>query len=366
MGWIVIVIIVIIVIALFSGGRSKGARRNGRTDVSPAPRRSPVRLPQAAGFQGEPPANLGVREDLPLIPLAERLEAAIGSEFAGQLKLRMMAKRPETTESEFAWTWFELKRFFLMNSILHQVPMFSNAVDDVWHEMLMFTRDYEKFGDRFVGYTIHHSPHTEPRPMPNERAWFDWVYAQLFTGTPYGARLWGGFFRSPLAPDRLETLARSSRDELVGTLFNARTAATLPEVSATIDALIERARRQLDDARRSTDRDEYERYSSGYSGIDPLMMLSGMMLFYSVTNPMEYSDVMEEERREEKDGIASCSSAGACSGYSDGDGPNGDDGGWDGGSDGNGSDGGDSGSSSCSSSSCSSSSCSSGCGGGGD
>lgn len=358
MGWIVIIIIVIIVIALFSkSSRSNaGARRSGRAGYSPAPRRSPARLPQAAGFQGEPPASLGVREDLPLLPLAQRLEAAIGGEFAEQLKRRMLAKRPETTESEFAWTFFELKRFFLMNAVLHQVPMFSNAVDDVWHEMLMFTRDYEKFGERFVGYTIHHTPHTEPRPMPNERAWFDWVYAHLFTDTPYSARLWGSFFRSPLAPDRLETLVRSGRDALDGTLFNARAAAALPEVSATIDVLIDRARRQLDDAKRSTDRDDYERYSSGYSGMDPLLMLSGMMLFYSVTNPLQYDTYMEEERREEEDGSASCTSAMACGGSSDGDGPNGDNGGGDG--DSGGGDGG--------SSSCSSSSCSSGCGGGGN
>ncbi|KIV56446.1 hypothetical protein AM501_09840 [Aneurinibacillus migulanus] len=38
--------------------------------------------------------------------------------------------------------------------------MFSEEVDEIWHEALMFSRDYEKLCHMFTGSMIHHVPHT--------------------------------------------------------------------------------------------------------------------------------------------------------------------------------------------------------------
>ena len=54
--------------------------------------------------------------------------------------------------------------------------MFSKRVDDIWHEMLMFTREYETFSKKFYHELLHHTPNNDPTPIPFERAFFDWVY----------------------------------------------------------------------------------------------------------------------------------------------------------------------------------------------
>lgn len=38
---------------------------------------------------------------------------------------------------EYRWKLLELKRYFIMASLLKQLPMFSEEVDELWHEMLM-------------------------------------------------------------------------------------------------------------------------------------------------------------------------------------------------------------------------------------
>ena len=73
--------------------------------------------------------------------------------------------------------------------------MYSVKVDDVWHEMLMFTREYEQFGKALCGGIIHHAPHTaDEKPETGERAWFDWVYGEVvFEAAPASGQLWGSF-----------------------------------------------------------------------------------------------------------------------------------------------------------------------------
>lgn len=80
-----------------------------------------------------------------------------------------------------------------MASLLKQVPMFSDEVDDLWHEMLMFTKSYADFCAELMGSTVHHEPAITRRETPGARAWFDWVYCQLFEFTPYSAAIWGDF-----------------------------------------------------------------------------------------------------------------------------------------------------------------------------
>jgi hypothetical protein len=103
------------------------------------------------------PFNLGLLPSVPLEDSVHRLEASLPPEFVERLQARV-AKTTNMSEDEFACVFYELKRFFLMNLILKRTPMFSEKADEVWHEMLMFTREYHSFGESFCGSVIHHAP----------------------------------------------------------------------------------------------------------------------------------------------------------------------------------------------------------------
>jgi hypothetical protein len=102
------------------------------------------------------PGGLGLARGIPLQSTIQRMESALGEPFTAKLKQRVLTKYPDMTAAEFACRWFELKRFFLINFLLKETPMFSEAIDDVWHEMLMFTREYHNFSEQFMGAMIHH------------------------------------------------------------------------------------------------------------------------------------------------------------------------------------------------------------------
>ena len=53
-----------------------------------------------------------------------------------------------------------LRQFFLTyhKSGYQRVAMPSQVVDDLWHEFILFTRDYKKFCDEAFGKFLHHTP----------------------------------------------------------------------------------------------------------------------------------------------------------------------------------------------------------------
>jgi hypothetical protein len=62
--------------------------------------------------------------------------------------------------------------------------MFSEKVDYLWHQMLMFTREYDDFSKNYLGSVLHHSPNAKETPDPDLRGFFDWVYSELFYACP--------------------------------------------------------------------------------------------------------------------------------------------------------------------------------------
>jgi hypothetical protein len=53
-----------------------------------------------------------------------------------------------------------LRQFFLayLKSGCKRVAMPSQAADDLWHEFILFTRDYQSFCDQAFGQFLHHTP----------------------------------------------------------------------------------------------------------------------------------------------------------------------------------------------------------------
>ncbi|EJR29915.1 hypothetical protein EXW32_29980 (plasmid) [Bacillus mycoides] len=152
------------------------------------------------------PELLGVKKDLPLVSVVKKLEASMEKEYIIFLKNRFLKNYTEVTDDEFECLFFELKRYFVIKSIVRNAPMFSNQVDNIWHEMLMFTKDYQKFCYTFSGEMIHHTPNVEVVQDAYSRGWFDWIYLQLFEPTAYTWKIWNGFLLAPMDKDILKNM----------------------------------------------------------------------------------------------------------------------------------------------------------------
>ncbi|GAA3401322.1 hypothetical protein ACFFNY_14265 [Paenibacillus hodogayensis] len=386
----IVIAIVVLFVLLWIGRVSRKNRSPGSVAGTEGAARMAARLQALKPYEdGTLPAKLGLAPDMPLADTAAKLERAFESEFGPTLKKRVLNEHPGMSEAEYAWKLLELKRYLLMNAVLKGVPMFSPEVDDLWHEMLMFTREYERFCLQWNGRTVHHAPHGEAVPIPGERAWFDWAYSQMFTPTPYSGCIWRGFFLYPLDGELLQTLKDEPAETIARLRFRGSSDGVQPEAAECVSVLIRKAKEQIDRAGRSEDHrteesfaDTYDREdgrthsyrmepsgsgpNSAYAGGSNFAMMASAMMMFSVLDPLGYEEHMREAIPEEvRRNEASCGSS-SCSAFGGDRGPESRN--TDGSSDGNSSDGGHSGDSSSGSgdsSSCSSSSCSS-CGGGGD
>lgn len=305
------------------------------------------------------PQQLYLQQDTLLQDAEIRLNLGLPQHFVKKLQQRMLEKYPRMSEAEFNWKFYELKRYFMMTAIMKSVPMYSDSVDDIWHEMLMFTREYQQFGEKFIGSPIHHSPHssTATSPNPGERAWFEWIYSQLFMASPYSGAIWKSFFRHPLDITRIEELRLMSEESLISRLFNQQTVERYPEIRSMVYLLIAKAKRQISGAEHNEAYDE-ARPSMGATDFMPYM--AGAMMFHSFQNDNRFEEEMQQYSfEEEKKDVASTgdSSGYSCGGWNE---DCADNGSGDSSSDSSSDSGGGDSTSSCSSSSCSS------CGGGGD
>jgi len=73
---------------------------------------------------------------------------------------KLQAKRPELTLKDCQLTARALRQFFLAHlKSGHQfVSMPSQVADDLWHELILYTRHYEAFCDKAFGRFMHHTP----------------------------------------------------------------------------------------------------------------------------------------------------------------------------------------------------------------
>jgi hypothetical protein len=296
------------------------------------------------------PIGLDFRDEIPLQALELRLEEGLTASFLEQLKQRVMGAHPNLNSAEYEWKLLELKRYFAMNAILRQVPMFSEAIDEIWHEMLMFTREYQQLCERLTGAMIHHTPHVQKQSLPDERAWFDWIYAHLFEFTPFSNAIWNTFYKYPLPRERIQLLRELDEQEIYERWFNVRAAELFPEVRSAIQILIQQAKSQIDAA---YDSENTFSRGSNLSTMDVMGYAAGAMIFYSLMDNGTYGVNMQAMLQDNEAWQQNSSSSG-CTTCGTGD--NGGSGGSTG-CNGGGSDGGSSG--------CSSSSCGSGGGGGG-
>nr|WP_263324538.1 hypothetical protein [Neobacillus sp. Marseille-Q6967] len=291
------------------------------------------------------PQRLGILNDVPLDSLLTKLNTALDDGYINQVKQRLLEENPKLTEDEFEWRLFELKRYFLLTNILKKAPMFSEKVDEVWHGMILFTQKYQTFSKRYLGKMIHHTPNTSQRPEPQERAFFDWVFSQLFTITEFSWKTWGSFFRHPLDTVILNDFREQPKAWLMEKYFKVT-----EENFEIVEYLVIQMKQQLLEAERMQQKDKKGSFKKQET-FGEMTQLSMMMVFFSYYYFDDYWTYAKAYAGAEASKYTSgCSTAVFCGFASDGDG---------GGKGGHGH--GDHGGSHCSSgSTCSS--CGSGCG----
>ena len=80
--------------------------------------------------------------------------------FTGILDQRLAARRPELTPDQRAEVFAGLRDYFQIcqRAGRRLVAMPSQAVDDAWHEFILFTRQYAQFCRSAFGRFLHHTP----------------------------------------------------------------------------------------------------------------------------------------------------------------------------------------------------------------
>ena len=75
-----------------------------------------------------------------------------------------------TEEAEVLFS--EVKKYLLLASSDREKiwKMYSLRVDEVWHQFILYTREYMNFCDRFFGRYIAHSPSNAPKPEGLDKA----------------------------------------------------------------------------------------------------------------------------------------------------------------------------------------------------
>jgi hypothetical protein len=73
---------------------------------------------------------------------------------------KLLEKRPSLEYRDCSLVARGLRQFFLahLNSGGKFVSMPSQVVDDLWHEFILYTREYQRFCSKAFGRFLHHSP----------------------------------------------------------------------------------------------------------------------------------------------------------------------------------------------------------------
>ena len=164
------------------------------------------------------PNTIDIKPIKGLKKLCDNLEQSLSNIFMDNVEKRV-GKNNKLKENEYEWRLLDLKRYFIMTYFLKKSPMFSEKVDELWHEMLMFTREYDDFSKSYLGTTLHHNPNVNEEPDPDLRGFFDWVYTELFNLRKENIYLYKGFFRYPVHPNVIDEFRNLPENELIENYF---------------------------------------------------------------------------------------------------------------------------------------------------
>lgn len=80
--------------------------------------------------------------------------------FPKGLDARLLKHRPELNSAQIAQVFEGLKQYFriALAADRRMVAMPSQVVDELWHEFILYTRNYQAFSSRAFGRFLHHTP----------------------------------------------------------------------------------------------------------------------------------------------------------------------------------------------------------------
>ncbi|MCI2256079.1 hypothetical protein L2D08_17135 [Domibacillus sp. PGB-M46] len=217
-------------------------------------------------------------------PLAEKLEHAWNRSLEVSVKARLIEKGMVSDES-FSWYQLELKRFFILSAIMKNVPMYSAKVDAIWHDMILFTKDYAAFCEQFHGTMIHHTPTDKAKitrgASQHERAVFELVYSVLFTEHDYTETIQGPFGKTLLRKSFVEKWQNAKGKERETYLQQELFEAVPEEYEPLIYALTKKLAELLEEAEEHVDRRQKTR-SKTIMAARPEDQTPVLLLSYSI------------------------------------------------------------------------------------
>jgi hypothetical protein len=127
----------------------------------------------------------------PEVQNAEQVRQELFAFEAPYLEEHLLRDRVLRSQDEYRKAFTELKKYLWLSALTGRpLPMTSRAIDDVWHQFILFTVEYHRFCDRFFGYYMHHSPNLPRAPEPEDGSMvkeFFRLYKENFGPVP---RLW--------------------------------------------------------------------------------------------------------------------------------------------------------------------------------
>lgn len=143
-----------------------------------------------------------------------RLNNALKADFMETVNTEFRLQFPRYSQNQVNELWRELKRYFLMAAVFKKIEMFNVKVDELWHIMLKFEKEYNEFCEMFIGRRIHHIPHGQPMFKPAERTFFDFCYVQLFSVDSVSLKIWGRFFKHGKGKELLQEFENGKMTKL--------------------------------------------------------------------------------------------------------------------------------------------------------
>lgn len=97
------------------------------------------------------------------------------------LREKLLSDGIFASEEAFESAFLEWKKYMALTKWEGPLAMTSKDVDAVWHQYILFTRQYRDFCDAFFGHFVHHAPATPSEPLAQgSRQRFQDAYEHMF------------------------------------------------------------------------------------------------------------------------------------------------------------------------------------------
>lgn len=85
---------------------------------------------------------------------------------APYLEEKLLKEGKFSSSEDYRQAFTEFKKYVALGALFGKGHgMASKKVDEVWHQFILFTKEYHEFCDDFLGRYMHHSPKTSYTPL---------------------------------------------------------------------------------------------------------------------------------------------------------------------------------------------------------